>query len=102
AVKFVIEPYAVEELHERKIEYVDSHHRGCAVVAVVVPGAVRREYETAAPRFAALAFDPRIAAVLGQDGAARIGRMDVHRRHVARIVDRYRAPDGVRDLESAA
>ena len=93
ALELVVEPQAVEILDQREVEHVDPHHRGRAVVAVVVPGAVRREDQIAARGLAALALDGGVAAVVGQDGAARVGRVDVHRRDVAGIVDRDRAAD---------
>ena len=51
--------------------------------------------------FAALTLDVGVAALLGEDGAAGIGRVDVRGRDVARIVDRDRAADGVGDLQPA-
>jgi hypothetical protein len=102
AGKRVVEPYAVEEFHQGKIQHVDPHHRRRAVIAVVVPGAVGGEDEIATLRLAALALDDGVAPILGQDGAARIGRMDMHRRHVAGIVDRDGAADRVGDLQPAA
>ena len=102
ALELVVEPEAIEILDQREIEHVDPHHRRRAVVAVVVPGAVRGEDEIAARGLAALALDRGVAAIVGQDGAARIGRVDVHRRDVARIVDRHRTADGARHLQASA
>ena len=68
---------------------------------MVVPGAVRGENEIAAIGGAALAFDDGVAAFVGQNRAARIRRMQMHRRDVARIVDRDRAADGVGHLQAA-
>src|SRR5262249_36858130 len=70
AVKLIVEPDAVEELHQGEIEYVDPGHRGRAVIAVIVPGTVGGEDEIAALGLAALAFDDRIAPILRQDGPA--------------------------------
>ncbi len=98
----VVEPQAVEIFDQRKIQHVDPHHRGGAVVAVVVPGAVRGQDQIAARSLATLALDRGVAAILGQDGAARIGGMDMHRRDIARIVDRDGAADRAGDLQPAA
>ena len=68
---------------------------------MVVPGAVRGEDEIAVVRRDALALDDGVAAFFGQDGAARIGRMQMHRRHIAGIVDRDGAADGVGHLQAA-
>ena len=97
----VIDPGGVEELHQRPVERVDPDHRLAGIVAVVVPGAVGREDQVAAIGGAALAFDHGVAALVGQDGAAGVGRMQMHRRDVARIVDRDRAADRVGDLQPA-
>ena len=68
---------------------------------MIVPGAVRGQDQIAAVGGDALALDDGVAALVGQDGAAGIGRMQVHRRDVAGIVDRDGAADGVGDLQAA-
>jgi hypothetical protein len=97
----VIDPGGVEELHQRPVERVDPDYRLVGIVAVVVPGAVRREDQIAAIGGTALAFDDGVAALVGEDGAARVRGMQVHGRDVAGIVDRDRAADGVGDLQPA-
>ena len=56
----------------------------------------------AARRQTALALYRRVAAILREDGAAGIGRVDVHRRDIARQVDRHRAAYRRRDLKPPA
>src|SRR6516162_3703733 len=68
---------------------------------MVVPGSVRGEDEVAAGGIAALALDDGVAALVGENGAAGVGRVQVHRRYVAGIVDRDRAADSVGDLQPA-
>src|SRR5207249_372464 len=63
--EFLVDPHAVEKFHQREIEDVGPDDRGRAVIAVVVPGAVRGQDQIAARRLAALALDRRIAAILG-------------------------------------
>src|SRR5262249_3929371 len=72
------------------------------IVAVIVPGAVRRQDQVAALGGAALALDDRVAAFVREDGAAGVGRMKMHGRDVAGMVERDRAADGVGDLQPAA
>jgi hypothetical protein len=69
----VIDPGGVEELHQRPIEHVDPDHRLARIVAVVVPGAVRRQDQIAARRGAALALNDGVAALVREDGAAGVG-----------------------------
>ena len=68
---------------------------------MIVPGAVRGQDQVAAVGGDALALDDGVAAFVGQDGAAGVGRMQMHRRDVAGIVDRDGAADGVGDLQPA-
>src|SRR6185437_2085271 len=102
AGKLLVDPVDVEEFEERKIEDVGPHDGGRAVIAMVVPSAVRGEDEVAALGPATLAFDRRVAAIVGEDRPAGVGRVHVHRRDVARVVDRDGAADRARDLQSSA
>src|ERR1043166_9514917 len=102
AREFLVDPDAVEKLHQWEIEDVGPNDRGRAVIAVVVPGAVRGQDQIAARRLAALALDRRIAAILGEDRAAGVRGVPVHRRDIAEVVDRYRAADRRRHLQPAA
>jgi hypothetical protein len=70
-----------------------------AVVAVTVPGAVGRQDQIAALRPADFTFDRRVAALVRQDCPAGIGRVDMGRGNIARLVDRHSHPDGVGDAE---
>ena len=94
----VIDPGGVEELHQRPVERVDPDHRLVGIVAVVVPGAVRRQDQVAAGGGAALALDHRVAPLSDRMVRLALGECR-HRRDVARIVDRDRAADGVGDLQ---
>ena len=96
-LELLVDPGAVQELHQRPVQHVDPDHRLRVLVAVVVPGAVRRQDDVAAGGFAALALDIGVAALGGQDGAAGVRRVHVRRCDVAGIVDRDRAADGVGD-----
>ncbi len=98
----LIDPHAVEIFHQRPIEHVDPDHRIFVFVAVVVPGAVRREHDVAAAAFAALALDIRVAAFVRQDRAARVRAVHMGGRDVAGVVDGDRAADGVGDLQPPA
>jgi hypothetical protein len=98
--ELLIHPGAVEKLHQRPVQHVDPDHRLLRLIAVVVPGAVRREDDVAARRLATLALDVGVAALLGEDGAAGVRRVNVCGCDVARIVDRDRATDGVGDLQA--
>src|ERR1700736_1712914 len=98
----LVEPDAIEELHQREIQYVDPYDRLGAVIAVIVPGAVRREDQVAARGLAALPVDCRVAALVRQNGAAGIRGMDVDRGNVARIVNRHRTAHRAGDLQAPA
>ena len=69
---------------------------------MVVPCAVGREDEVAATRDAALALDGRVAAVVGQNGAACVGRMQMRAGEIAGVIDRHGAADARRDLQAPA
>src|ERR1700730_14187913 len=60
AWEVLVDPAAIEEFHEWKIEDVGPYDRGRAVIAVVVPGAVRGQDQIASCRSAALALDRRV------------------------------------------
>ena len=68
----VVDPGRIEELHERPVEGIDPDHWLSAVIAVVVPSPVRGEDKVAAIGSAALALDNGVAALVGENGAARI------------------------------
>src|ERR1041385_8493621 len=55
--EFLVDPAAIEKFQEREIEDVGPHHWYRAVIAVVVPGAVRGQDQIAPARDAALALD---------------------------------------------
>ena len=100
-LELLVDPGAIQELHQRPVQHIDPDHRRAGLVAMVVPGAVRGEDDVAAMGLAALALDIGVAALVGQDGAAGVRAVDVGGRDVARIIDRDRATDGVGDLQAA-
>src|SRR5215472_9269570 len=102
AGELVVEPDAIEKLHQRKIQHIDPRHRLASVIAVIVPSAVRGKDQIAARRLTALPLDRRVAALFRQDRAARVGGVDVHRSDIARIVDRHRAAHRAGDLKTPA
>src|SRR5450755_813744 len=66
------------------------------------PSTLVSDDDVAAGRIATLALHIGVAALVGQDGAAGVGAVDVGGRDIARIVDRDGATDGVGDLEASA
>src|SRR6516225_4604072 len=67
--KLLVEPDAIEELHQRKIQDIDPDDWLGAVIAVIVPSAVRSQDQVAARGLAALPVDRRITTLVRQDGS---------------------------------
>ncbi len=98
----LIDPNAIEIFHQRPIQHVDPDHRIGVVIAVIVPGAVRRKHDVAAAAFAALALDIGVAALVGENGAAGVRAVHMSRRDVAVVVNGDGATDRIGDLQPAA
>ena len=100
--QLLIQPDDVEMFEQGPVEGVDPDDRVCPVVAMVVPCAVGGQHEIAARRLAALPLHIGVAAVVGEDGAAGVGAVQMGAGDIAGVVDRHRAADGRGHLQAPA